>query len=102
MLELLEAVHFEKIKGRPHAFKTPDGNTLELRVEAVTLKPRSRMSETGRMPFSVTLTSAPTQFIEGLCTVEFPDIGRVEHIMVSRQAAMGRDPQKAYFQILFN
>lgn len=102
MLELLEASHFAQLQGCLHAFEIPGGSTLELRVDSVTLKPKSRISEQGRMPFTVTLTSAPTQFIEGLCAVELPSIGRVENIMVSRQAALGRDPQQAYFQILFN
>ncbi len=101
MLELLEASHFAQLQGRWHTFEIPDGNTLELRVESVTLKPRARISEKVRMPFTVTLTSAPTRFIEGLCAVDLPEIGRVE-IMVSRQASLGRDPQQAYFQILFN
>ncbi len=105
MLELVEASHFAQLQGRSHSFQTPDGNTLMLRVDSVTLKPKSQMpgNDNGRMPFTVNLcASEPTRFIEGLCAIELPDIGRVQNIMVSRQAALGRDPQHAYFQIMFN
>ena len=104
MLESLEVSHFEPLQGHPQAFETVDGNTLELYVEAVTVKPQSRPAgDGGRMPFTVSLSArAPTRFVEGLCAVELPGIGRVENILVSRQAALGRDPQQAYFQILFN
>lgn len=105
MFEKLEAAHFEQLQGSLHTFHIPDGSVLRLRVDAVTLKPKARnpFKDDARVPFTVCLTAlAPTPFIEGLCAVEFPGLGRVENIMVSRQATLGRDAQLAYFQIIFN
>ncbi len=103
MLERLEASHFESLQGHAHVFEIPNGAALELRVDSVTRKPKSSIPGSAREPFTVNLTSTmPTHFIEGLCATELPGVGRVENIMVSRQAALGRPPQLAYFQILFN
>lgn len=104
MLERIEASHFEQLRGNAHRFEITEGGALELRIDAVTRKPLSRIpGSEGREPFTVNLTSvSPTRFVEGLCAAELPGIGRVENIRVSRQAALGRDPQLAYFQIMFN
>ncbi len=104
MLEAIDASHFEALRGQMQPFDTASGERLQLRIDAVTSKPLSSAPDARvqRIPFTVTLTGAQTPFIEGLCSVELPGIGRVENIMVSRQASLGRDAQTAYFQILFN
>ena len=56
-----------------------------------------------RMPFSVELSSLqPTEFVDGLCAFELPELGRVDDIFVSRVPPMGRNPKLAYFHITFN
>jgi hypothetical protein len=55
------------------------------------------------MPFSVEFNSLkPTEFVDGLCSLELPELGQVENIFVSRVPAMGRDPDVGYFYIAFN
>jgi hypothetical protein len=44
----------------------------------------------------------PTDFIDGLCALELPQLGRVEAIFVSREPPLGRDPALGYFNIIFN
>jgi hypothetical protein len=106
MLHAIEATHFTSLEGQAREFETADGRRVVLRVDTVRLKPSTRIpggDDTVRTPFTVSLTAVePTAFVHGLCAVELPGLGRVENMMVSRQAALGRDPRLAYFQILFN
>ncbi|MNG24660.1 hypothetical protein D3C84_1094130 [compost metagenome] len=61
------------------------------------------MRNSERMPFSVEFNSlVPTDFVDGLCTLQLPELGKVENIFVSRVPSMGRDPQRGYFYIAFN
>jgi hypothetical protein len=43
-----------------------------------------------------------TEFVDGLCALELPELGRVDGIFVSRVPPMGRPPELAYFHITFN
>jgi hypothetical protein len=106
MLHAIAAAHFTALEGQVREFETVDGHRIVLRVDGVKLKPATGFpgEDAGhRTPFTVNLTAVePTAFVHGLCAVELPELGRVENMMVSRQAALARDPQLAYFQILFN
>lgn len=106
MLDRLEATHFAPLQAQPQRLTLPDGSALSVRVDGVSENPRSRMPDAPagrRTPFTVTLTALePTAFIDGLCAIDLPELGRVEGIWVGRMAALGRDHAGAYFQIVFN
>jgi len=106
MLELLDASHFSALAGKACDLRLQDGSVLPVRVDSVSTKPQARnpyAPETQRMPFAVTLTAiGPTEFAEGPCAIDLEHFGRVEGVYVSRVAALGRDPNGAYYQIIFN
>lgn len=106
MLDRLEAKHFTALQDQPRQLTLPDGSQLPVRIDGVREQPLARMPDAAadrRMPFTVTLTALePTGFIDGLCALELPELGRVEGIWVGRMAALGRDHAGAYFQIVFN
>ncbi|MDO1530351.1 hypothetical protein QMK61_16050 [Fulvimonas sp. R45] len=106
MLDRLEASHFAPLLAQPQRLILPDGHPLPVRVDAIHEHPRSRMPGAPaerRTPFTVTLTALePTAFIDGLCAIDLPALGRVDGIWVGRLAALGRDQASAYFQIVFN
>lgn len=106
MLDRLEAAHFAPLLEQPQQLTLPDGSVLPVRVDGVREKPSAcapHAAADRRMPFTVTLTALePTTFIDGLCAIDLPDLGRVEGIWVGRMAALGRDHAGAYFQIVFN
>lgn len=106
MLNLIGADHFRQLQGQVCEFATDTGEKLLLRVDSVNLKPNARMPSAAaetRVPFSVGLTAMqPTDFMDGGCTVELPQLGQVSHLMVLREAALDRDPRQHYFQILFS
>jgi hypothetical protein len=106
MLDRLEASHFAPLLTQTQPLILPDGHALPVRVDGVHEHPRSRMPGAPvdrRTPFTVTLTALErTAFIDGLCAIELPALGRVEGIWVGRLAALGRDHAGAYFQMVFN
>ncbi len=103
MLQQVCNEHFQPLVERPCPLYLPDGSQLPVQVEAVELRPQSRLPENSRTPFSVTLRSLePTHFIDGLCALELPQLGRVDEIFVSREPPLGRDPALGYFNIVFN
>jgi hypothetical protein len=106
MLDRLEAAHFAPLIEQTRQLMLPDGSVLPVHVDDVRENPRARMPHAAsdqRMPFTVTLTALePTAFIDGLCALDLPGFGRVEGIWVNRMAALGRDHDGAYFQIVFN
>lgn len=102
MLPEILSTHFAALEGSTTSLGLPDGRLLAVQVDEVSEKPLSRMGEQ-RMPFAVMLTAPTgTDFVDGLCAIELPEVGRVEGIFVSRVPPAGRDPAAAYFCIVFN
>ena len=106
MLDRLASRHFAPLIGQTHPLILADGHALPIRVDSVSDQPKAQPPDApadSRMPFTVTLTALePTAFICGPCTLDLPEVGRVEGIWVDRMASLGRDPTGHYFQILFN
>lgn len=103
MLQQVCNEHFLALVNQPCPLYLPDGSPLPVQVEAVVSRPQSRLPENTRIPFNVQLRSLqPTDFVDGLCALELPQLGRVEAIFVSREPALGRDPDQGYFNIIFN
>ncbi|KIH80691.1 DUF6916 family protein [Pseudomonas batumici] len=103
MLQQVSSEHFQALVNQPCPLHLPDGSQLPIQVEAIELRPQSRLPENTRTPFNVLLRSlGPTDFVDGLCTLELPQLGRVDAVFVSREPALGRDPALGYFSIIFN
>ncbi|OCW21026.1 MULTISPECIES: hypothetical protein [unclassified Pseudomonas] len=103
MLQQVCNEHFQPLINQSCPLQLPDGRVLHVHIEAVDLRPQSRLPDNPRTPFNVTLRSlAPTDFVDGLCALALPQLGTVEAIFVSREPAMGRDPNLGYFNIVFN
>lgn len=106
MLDRLDAKHFIPLVGQPHQLTLPDGHTLAVRIDSVREQPLARMPDAPadrRQPFSMTLTALePTDFVDGPCAMDLPELGCVRDIWIGRMAALGRDHAGAYFQIVFN
>lgn len=103
MLQQVCNEHFQPLVARPCPLQLPDGSLLPVQVESIQLRPQSRLPENTRIPFNVQLRSLqPTDFIDGLCALELPQLGRVEALFVSREPPLGRDPAQGYFNIVFN
>ncbi|MHC8384399.1 DUF6916 family protein [Pseudomonas sp. LB3P14] len=103
MLEQVQSQHFKALLGKTGTLRLPDGSELPIHIDSLEETPRSRMPKSERMPFSVEFNSLrPTDFVDGLCTLELPELGQVQDIFVSRIPAMGRDPDVGYFYIAFN
>lgn len=106
MLDLVDASHFNPLTGKVCDVHLPNGSILPMQVDCVTAKPQSRnpyAPATRRMPFSVGLTATQTtEFVEGPCVIDLENFGRLEGVFVARVAPLGRDPNGAYYQIVFN
>ncbi|MEJ8863211.1 DUF6916 family protein [Pseudomonas jessenii] len=103
MLQAVQSHHFQTLLGQTVVLRLPDGSELPVQFEHLEDSPRARMRNSERMPFSVEFNSlVSTDFVDGLCTLQLPELGKVENIFVSRVPSMGRDPQRGYFYIAFN
>ncbi|PTT26665.1 hypothetical protein [Pseudomonas sp. HMWF021] len=103
MLQTVKSQNFEALLGRIATLHLPDGSALQVHIGHLEHTPSAKMRYSERIPFSVELNSLePTGFVDGLCALELPELGRVQEIFVSRVPPMGRDPQLAYFHISFN
>ncbi len=103
MLQQVSSEHFQPLMKQHCPLHLPDGSQLPIQIEAIELRPQSRLPENARIPFNVRLQSLePTDFVDGLCTLELPQLGHVEAVFVSREPAMGRDPSLGYYNIIFN
>ncbi|WP_223488635.1 DUF6916 family protein [Pseudomonas sp. A-RE-19] len=103
MLQQVQSQHFRVLLGKTGTLRLPDGSELPIHIDTLEETPRSQLPNSERVPFSVEFNSLqPTGFVDGLCALELPELGRVEDIFVSRVPAMGRDPQLGYFYIAFN
>lgn len=103
MLQQVSNEHFLALLNQPCPLHLPDGSQLPVQIDSVDSRPQARLPESPRLPFNVQLRSLqPTDFVDGLCALELPQLGRVEAIFVSREPALGRDPALGYFNIIFN
>ena len=103
MLQQVQSQHFQALLGKTGTLRLPDGSEMLIHIDSLKETPHSQMPNSERMPFSVELNSLqPTDFVDGLCALELPELGKVEDIFVSRVPTMGRDPQLGYFYIAFN
>ncbi|MBV7498096.1 DUF6916 family protein [Pseudomonas sp. NPDC086112] len=103
MLQQVQSQHFQALLGKTGTLRLPDGSELPIHIDTLAETPRSQLPNSERMPFSVGFNSLqPTDFVDGLCVMELPELGRVKDIFVSRVPPMGRDPQLGYFYIAFN
>ncbi|WHS60592.1 hypothetical protein [Pseudomonas sp. G2-4] len=103
MLQQVHSRHFQPLLGQASSLTLPDGSQLPVRFENLEETPRAKMPNAERMPFSVELNSlGSTAFVDGLCGLEVPGLGRLEGVFVSRIPPMGRDPTLGYFYIAFN
>jgi hypothetical protein len=103
MLQQVQHHHFQTLLGKTGTLRLPDGSDLLIHIDSLEETPRSRMPNSERMPFRVEFNSLrSTDFVDGLCALELPELGQVEGIFVSRVPAMGRDPGVGYFYIAFN
>ncbi|MFJ3486911.1 DUF6916 family protein [Pseudomonas sp. NPDC090202] len=103
MLQHVTGEHFRPLLDQPCPLHLPDGSQLPIQIESVDERPRSRLSQDHRISFNVQLRSlAPTDFIDGLCSLDLPGAQRLENLFVSREPAMGRDERFGYYCIVFN
>ncbi|MGL6247429.1 DUF6916 family protein [Pseudomonas sp.] len=103
MLQQVQSRHFQALLGKTGTLRLPGGSELPIHIDTLKETPCSQMPNSERMPFSVEINSLkPTEFVDGLCTLELPELGQVQDIFVSRVPAMGRDPGLGYFYIAFN
>lgn len=103
MLQKVHSHHFQALLGQTRSLTLPDGHSLEVRIEHLEETPKAKMPNTERMPFNVQLNSLEdTAFVDGLCDLDIPELGRLEGVFVSRVPAAGRDPTRGYFCITFN
>ncbi|ROM53091.1 DUF6916 family protein [Pseudomonas rhodesiae] len=103
MLQKVHSHHFKALLGQTRSLTLPDGHRLEVRIEHLEETPKAKMPNTERMPFHVQLNSLEdTAFVDGLCDLDIPELGRLEGVFVSRVPAAGRDPSRGYFCITFN
>lgn len=102
MLEKITVENFQPLLGTICSLRTSNGNEVQVVISSVDEKPLARMPE-ARMPFSVSINSLqPSDFIDGLCSVELAGVGALEQLFVSRVPPLGRDPNLAYYHISFN
>ncbi len=105
MLDLVQASVFTPFVGKILDLQLEDGSLLSVLLDTLREKAEYRnpyAPETTRLPFAVYLTAQQaTDFLEGPCSIDLGDV-RLEGIHVSRVAALGRDPNGAYYQIIFN
>ncbi|GFM68520.1 hypothetical protein K5D34_13710 [Pseudomonas cichorii] len=103
MLQDITVEHFRTLLGSTCSLQLDDGSQLPIAISSIDEKPLARLSDNQRLPFSVSLNSLePSAFVDGLCALDLPELGRLEEIFVSRVPPMGRDANLAYYCISFN
>lgn len=103
MLQAVQIQHVQPLLGQQRTLHLPDGTALPIRIEHLDEVPAAKTRYSERMPFCLEFNSlVPTEFVDGLCALELPELGLVEGIFVSRVPTMGRDSQLGYFCISFN
>ena len=101
MLDQIESTAFEPLVGQQHLLQLPNGQHLPVQITSVRPSPRSRLPEHARIPFLVGLNAEETGFVDGPCNLEVPGSGLLQGVYVSRIDPAGRDPGRAYYQIIF-
>ncbi len=103
MLQNITVEHFRSLLGSICSLQLDDGSQLPIAISSIDEKPLARLSNNQRLPFSISLNSLePSAFVDGLCAIELPGLGRLEEIFVSRVPPLGRDANLAYYCISFN
>ncbi|MBX8491846.1 hypothetical protein K5D51_20720 [Pseudomonas cichorii] len=103
MLQDITVEHFRPLLGSTCSLRLDDGSQLPIAISSIDEKPLARLSDNQRLPFSVSLNSLePSTFIDGLCALELPELGKLEDVFVSRVPPLGRDENLAYYCISFN
>ncbi|WP_295478696.1 hypothetical protein [uncultured Pseudomonas sp.] len=103
MLENVTAEHFRALVGSLGVLQLSDGSRLPITISAIEEKPQARLADKQRMPFNVSLDALePSDFVDGLCTLQIPESAQLEALFVSRVPPLGRDPNLAYYHISFN
>ncbi|QVX14323.1 hypothetical protein DB356_06180 [Pseudomonas congelans] len=103
MLQDVTVEHFQNLLGTTCLLQISNGSRLPVHVASVAEKPQARAARQQRMPFNVSLESLePSEFVEGACAIELPELGLLTGVFVSRVPAMGRDENTAYYCISFN
>lgn len=103
MLQNVTVEHFRGLLGSICSLQLSDGSLLPLAISSIDEKPQARLSDKQRLPFNVNLDSLePSAFVNGLCAIELPELGKVEEVFVSRVPPLGRDENLAYYCISFN
>ncbi|APC16618.1 hypothetical protein BLL42_13100 [Pseudomonas frederiksbergensis] len=103
MQQQVNGNHFRQLLGTPTLLYLEDGSELPVIIDSVEDTPKARLSASSRMPFGVALSSLQsTPFVDGLCAIDLPGLGRTADIYVSRTPALERDASRAYFYITFN
>ncbi|MBI6730220.1 hypothetical protein YA0032_11140 [Pseudomonas amygdali] len=103
MLQDVTFEHFQSLLGNTCQLQMSDGSQLPVHVASVAEKPQARAARQQRMPFNVLLESLePSEFVDGACAIELPELGLLQNVFVSRVPAMGRDENLAYYCISFN
>lgn len=103
MLQNVAVEHFRVLLGTRCILQLEDGTQLPIAISSIDEKPQARLSDNERLPFSVSLDSLePSTFVDGLCAIEVPELGKLEGVFVSRVPPLGRDANLAYYCISFN
>jgi hypothetical protein len=106
MLDAIRADHFEPLVGRSLEVAPENGAPVPLTIESVHRHPNGRFPDDSpetREPFSVILRGqVDVPLVDEACALLIPELGRLHGVRVSRIAPLSRDPNAAFFQILFN
>ena len=106
MLDAVRAEYFSALIGQACRVEPESGQAFMLTVERVRMHPGARLPgdpAEKREPFSVLLAAAgETGWVEGVCAIELPDVGRLDKLQIARTVPQSADTSKAYYQIMFN
>lgn len=103
MLQDITVEHFRTLLGSTCSLRLSDGSQLPIAISSIDEKPLARLSGNQRLPFCVGLDSLePSNFVDGLCALELPELGKLKDVFVSRVPPLGRDENLAYYCISFN
>ncbi|HEX7644031.1 MAG TPA: hypothetical protein VF472_17650 [Burkholderiaceae bacterium] len=104
MLDQADAEQFSPLTGQACTMSLPDGSSLTVQIEGTWLSPKARNPHAAspRTPFTLGLVAEANEFVAGPCHLRHQDRALLENAYVSRVAPAGRDPSKAYYEVIFN